>query len=148
MPLMETERYDIFFVHQMKSVFGDNIELIESAENYAVRGWFLIKFWYKPAKLYIIADAEYGLFSVRLEQEDGCFAHLNQIQLYDCEVSVGNIKKVVYLLKRMIKLPITFYKAAGDGLYRKEGDKFIKLSRDELTAYAHGKTGKLEGKKD
>jgi hypothetical protein len=148
MSLMEEERYDVFFVRQMKSVFGDDIELIESAENYKVRGWFNIKFWYRPTKMYIIVEADYGRFSVRLKQEDGCFAHLNQIQHYDCRVSVDNIKKVIDLIKNTIKLPITFYKSTGEGLYRKEGEKFIKLSREELTAYAHGRTGKLEGKKD
>ena len=98
--------------------------------------------------MYIIVEADYGRFSVRLKQEDGCFAHLNQIQHYDCRVSVDNIKKVIDLIKNTIKLPITFYKSTGEGLYRKEGEKFIKLSREELTAYAHGRTGKLEGKKD
>jgi hypothetical protein len=142
MPLKETERYDEFFVRQMKSVFGDDIELIESAENYKVRGWFTIKFWHRPTKLYIIIEADYGRFVARFEQEDGCFAHLYQIQRFERRVSEKNIEAVVDLIKTILYQPITFYKATGEGLYRKEGDKYIRLSREELTEYAHGNTAK------
>ena len=143
MPLKETERYDEFFVRQMKSVFGDDIELIESAENYKVRGWFTIKFWHRPTKLYIIIEADYGRFVARFEQEDGCFAHLYQIQRFERRVSEKNIEAVVDLIKTIINQPIPFFKSIGDGhLYRKEGDTFIKLSREELIAYANGNTAK------
>lgn len=126
------EHYDAFFAQQMNRVLGDDIELIETAENFAVRGWFLIKFWYRPGRLFIIVDADYGFFSVRFEQEDGCFAHLSQIQRYERKVSFTNIEKVVDIIKHVIDKPMTLYKSTGRALYRKEGDEFIELSQDDI----------------
>lgn len=123
-----------YFMSQMTHVFGDTIELVETKGSYDWHGYFLIRYWYKPVRLYVTIEAQSWYYTVRLDQEDGCFVHLNQIQNYPTRMTNNNIAKTIEIIKNRIDKPMTFYKSTGNGLYRKEGDKFIKLSRDDIKA--------------
>ena len=116
----------------MVYVFGGTIMLVESESDSATHGWFIIKYEYLPADLYIKIDSEYGLFTVRIEQKDGTFTFLNRVEKFDNRLSFNNLDNAIGLLKKAINRPLTFYKATADGLFRKEGIRFIRVSREEI----------------
>lgn len=139
----KNKKYDEFFIHQMANVFGDTMELIETENKSSFHGWFFIKFLYRPTKVYILIESEYGLFTVRLEEEDGSFSFLKRIKSFDNQVSVKNIENAICILKETIDRPITFYKATPNALFRKEGNAFIQLSWDEIKSLRGPEDGSL-----
>ena len=127
MRLDEFEGYIAFFMSQMKQTFGDSIELLEIKKELNYHGYFFLKYYHFPTKLFVLIESEYGLFTVRIEQEDSSFNNLNRIEPFDnylssdINASMEKIEKSIRILKDALSRPISFYKAMNDGLYRKEG---------------------------
>lgn len=122
MLLEKMDYHDIveYFKIECKTIFCDEMRLIEEQENFEPFGYFKLKYYYSYLEYYIVIENEKGLFSIMIIDKEGAKNVLQRISPFDNSLEKDNIRYALGKLKLVLeKNEFDLYLSVENRLYRK-----------------------------
>lgn len=117
------EILDIF-----KSVFGDDMILVERKEAFYHMGWFRMEYQYLTLQYGIEFENDRGVFEINIYDAEGAKRTLYSVQKYNSETEIANVRKAVNLLKKVLQdNNLYFYITRNGKMYRKKNNEYKRI---------------------
>lgn len=120
------------------SIFGEAIQELSESSSVGPMGQFQIRFFYKPAKLYITLDADRGRFALDMKDEAEDWNTLYRIKKFDNRMTESCLGYALVILKQVLeenKFPL--YKSENNKLYKKQNGVYRRVK--DIYAELEGK---------
>lgn len=122
-------------IDSFKTVFGDDMLLLNRYSSFEHMGYFKISYKYQPCDYDIIFENEKNIFTVEICDSEGAKTNLYRIQSYNNRLKIENIQEALLKLKTVLEEnDMCFYVYKGDKLYKKKGKEYKRIKKlSEIT---------------
>lgn len=115
-------------VDSFKTVFGDDMLLLNRYFSFEHMGYFRISYKYQPCDYDIIFENEKNIFTIQICDSEGAKTNLYRIQSYNNRLEIENIQEALLKLKTVLEVnDMCFYIYKGDKLYKKKGQEYKRI---------------------
>ena len=132
------EKFLNFFREEIEKIFGHDMALVSSENNFSYRGFFMLSYTFLPLNYNIIIENEFRAFGIMIEDSEGASSCLNRMAVFDNALDRQNIENAIQILKEVLeKNNFNFYFSIDNKLYRKNshGVKRLKDMKELLNEY-------------